>query len=154
MLQTAEFWVLVSFVIFMAILGYVGVHKTILSALDTRSKKISDDLDEARALREEAQKVLAEYERKRREAEGEAVVTAFDERRTARLAELGDIGTGSVGLSIGGQQFRVYQPTAPEQYNSLESDRLTLFFQPAQKDATESADATTAVATSRAMRSP
>jgi F-type H+-transporting ATPase subunit b len=72
MLQTAEFWVFVSFVIFMGILGYVGVHKTILSALDARSKKISSDLDEARTLREEAQKVLADYERKRREAEGEA----------------------------------------------------------------------------------
>jgi F-type H+-transporting ATPase subunit b len=87
MLQTAEFWVLVSFVIFLGILGYVGVHKTILSALDARSKKISDDLDEARALREEAQKVLAEYERKRREAEGEAeAIIAAAKSEAERLA--------------------------------------------------------------------
>ena len=87
MLQTAEFWVLVSFVIFLGILGYVGVHKTILSALDARSKKISEDLDEARALREEAQKVLAEYERKRREAEGEAqAIVAAAKAEAERLA--------------------------------------------------------------------
>lgn len=87
MLHTAEFWVLVSFVIFMGILGYVGVHKTILSALDARSKKISEDLDEARALREEAQKVLADYERKRREAEGEAqAIVAAAQTEAERIA--------------------------------------------------------------------
>jgi F-type H+-transporting ATPase subunit b len=87
MLQTAEFWVLVSFVIFVAILGYVGAHKTVLSALDVRSKKIAEDLDEARALREEAQKVLAEYERKRREAEGEAqAIVASAKAEAERLA--------------------------------------------------------------------
>jgi iron complex transport system substrate-binding protein len=46
-----------------------------------------------------------------REAEAEAVVAAFHERRAARLREIGDIGAVSVILSIGGQQFRVYQPT-------------------------------------------
>ncbi|GAA5133838.1 ABC transporter substrate-binding protein [Pseudonocardia adelaidensis] len=46
-----------------------------------------------------------------REAEAEAVIGAFDERRVARLKELGEIGEVSVVLSIGGQQFRIYQPT-------------------------------------------
>ncbi|OZM79685.1 ABC transporter substrate-binding protein [Pseudonocardia sp. MH-G8] len=46
-----------------------------------------------------------------REAEADALITAFDERRAARLAELGDIGAVSIVLGIGGQQFRVYQPT-------------------------------------------
>ena len=87
MFATAEFWVLVSFVIFMGILGYVGVHRKILGALDARSKKISDDLDEARALREEAQKVLADYQRKRREAEGEAeAIVAAAKTEAERLA--------------------------------------------------------------------
>jgi F-type H+-transporting ATPase subunit b len=88
MFATAEFWVLVSFVIFMGVLGYYGVHKTILSALDARSKKIADDLDEARALREEAQKVLADYERKRREAEGEAeAIISAAKTEADRLAQ-------------------------------------------------------------------
>jgi len=46
-----------------------------------------------------------------REAEAEAVISAFDERRAARLREIGEIGDVSVVLGIGGQQFRVYQPT-------------------------------------------
>jgi iron complex transport system substrate-binding protein len=45
-----------------------------------------------------------------RETEAEAVVAAFNERRDARLREIGDIGAVSVVLSIGDQQFRVYQP--------------------------------------------
>jgi iron complex transport system substrate-binding protein len=46
-----------------------------------------------------------------REAEAEAVIRAFDERRGARLEEIGAIGDVSVVLSIGDQQFRIYQPT-------------------------------------------
>ena len=46
-----------------------------------------------------------------REAEADAVINAFDERRAARLAEIGEIGDVSVVLSIGGRQFRIYQPT-------------------------------------------
>jgi iron complex transport system substrate-binding protein len=46
-----------------------------------------------------------------RAAEAEAVITAFDERRAARLAEIGDIGDVSVVLGIGDRQFRVYRPT-------------------------------------------
>ncbi|TQM43368.1 ABC transporter substrate-binding protein [Pseudonocardia cypriaca] len=45
-----------------------------------------------------------------REAEAEAVISAFDERRAVRLREIGEIGDVSVVLGIGGQQFRVYQP--------------------------------------------
>ncbi len=88
MLMTAEFWVLVSFVVFLGILGYFGVQKTILGALDARAKKIAEDLDEARALREEAQKVLADYEKKRREAENEAKdIVEAAKAEAERLAE-------------------------------------------------------------------
>ncbi|MEU7812937.1 ABC transporter substrate-binding protein [Pseudonocardia sp. NPDC049154] len=45
-----------------------------------------------------------------REAEAERVIGGFAERRAARFAELGDIGTVSVVLGIGGGQFRVYTP--------------------------------------------
>lgn len=46
-----------------------------------------------------------------REAEADTVIGAFDARRAARLAEVGEIGDVSVVLSIGDQQFRIYQPT-------------------------------------------
>lgn len=68
----ATFWALVGLILFLALLGYMGVHKTMAKALDDRSDKIRDELDEARRLREEAQELLAEYQRKRKEAEQEA----------------------------------------------------------------------------------
>lgn len=69
---SAEFWVLVAFVIFIGIVVYVGAPGKILAGLDARSGKIKSELDEARALREEAARVLADYKRKREEAEQEA----------------------------------------------------------------------------------
>ena len=68
----AEFWVAVAFVIFCAGLIYLGVHKVIIDALDKRGERIKAELDEARHIKEEAMKLLADYQRKRREAEGEA----------------------------------------------------------------------------------
>jgi F-type H+-transporting ATPase subunit b len=70
--QTAEFWVAVAFVIFCAVIVYVGAHKKIIEALDQRSARIKSELDEARRLRDEAAQLLAQYQRKQREAETEA----------------------------------------------------------------------------------
>lgn len=72
MLHSAEFWVYLSFFVFLGILVYLKVPGMITSALDKRADTIRDELDEARRLREEAQSVLAEYERKQRDAEEEA----------------------------------------------------------------------------------
>ncbi len=66
------FWVAVGFVIFVGILGYYGVHKMILSALDARGAKVAEQLAAAAALRVEAEKLLAEYEAKRVAAEKDA----------------------------------------------------------------------------------
>ena len=68
----AEFWVAVSFFIFVGILVYVGVHTKIATALDHRRDRIRAELDEARRLREEAQSLLAHYQQKKKDAEGEA----------------------------------------------------------------------------------
>ena len=67
-----EFWVAVSFFIFLGVVFYFGVHKKIASALDARSAAIAAELAEARRLRDEAEKVLAEYRRREGEAEKEA----------------------------------------------------------------------------------
>ena len=71
-LLEAEFWVAVAFVIFIGILWKLGVHKSAVKALDARSQRIASELDEARKLRDEAQSILAESEKKRRQAEHEA----------------------------------------------------------------------------------
>jgi F-type H+-transporting ATPase subunit b len=60
----AEFWVAVSFFIFIGVLVYLGIHKKVASALDARALRISKELEEALRLREEAEKLLADYRRK------------------------------------------------------------------------------------------
>ena len=60
----SEFWVAVSFFIFIGVLVYLGIHKKVASALDARVLRISKELEEARRLREEAEKLLADYRRK------------------------------------------------------------------------------------------
>ena len=72
LLGDAEFWVAVAFVIFVAGLGYLGVHRMVAKSLDERSDRIKAELDEARKLKDEAAQLLAQYQRKRQEAEGEA----------------------------------------------------------------------------------
>lgn len=86
--SSATFWVLVSFVLFFALLFYKGVPKMITGALDDRADKIRAELDDARKLREEAQELLADYQRKAREADEEAK-TIIDQakREASALAE-------------------------------------------------------------------
>jgi len=69
---TAEFWVAVAFFAFIGLLVYYNVPSMIAKALDSRADAIRQELDEARRLREEAQQLLDDYLRKRREAEEEA----------------------------------------------------------------------------------
>src|SRR6185369_10994402 len=59
-----EFWVAISFFIFVGAVLYLGAHKKIASALDARAAAIAKELDEAKRLREEAAKVLADYRKK------------------------------------------------------------------------------------------
>lgn len=66
------FWVLVAFVAFLALLLYYKVPAIVAKALDDRADAIRKELDEARKLREEAQSLLSDYQRKAREAETEA----------------------------------------------------------------------------------
>jgi F-type H+-transporting ATPase subunit b len=63
-----EFWVAVSFFLFVGLVLYFGVHKKIAAALDARAALIAKELEEARRLRDEAEKVLADYKRKQGEA--------------------------------------------------------------------------------------
>ena len=62
----------ISFVLFFGLLAYFGVHKFIGKALDDRADKIRNELDEAKRLREEAQEIFAEFERKQKAVEGQA----------------------------------------------------------------------------------
>ena len=68
----ATFFALVGLIIFLAILAYVKVPAMLAGALDKRADQIRNELEQAKKLREEAQQLLAEYQRKRKEAESEA----------------------------------------------------------------------------------
>jgi F-type H+-transporting ATPase subunit b len=96
MLEMAEFWVFVAFVVFALILVYYKVPKLIAKALDDRAEAIRKELDEARRLREEARDLLADYKGRHRNVgrEAEAIVEqarreaeAFAHETRARLKE-------------------------------------------------------------------
>lgn len=66
------FYVLIAFVLVLGVFWRMGAHKAVIGGLDKRSQKIADELDQARKLREEAQELLAQYQRRQRTAEDEA----------------------------------------------------------------------------------
>jgi F-type H+-transporting ATPase subunit b len=83
----AEAWVAIAFVIFLGVLIYFGAHRRVIDGIDARRVRIKSELDEAVRLRQEAQAVLAEYEHKGREAEGEAAsIIAAAKAEAERLA--------------------------------------------------------------------
>ena len=83
----AEFYVLVAFIVFVCLLGYLGAHRFILAGLDARGQAIADELAQAAKLRAEATALLASFEQKTREAEAEAAQIVADAHAQAeRLA--------------------------------------------------------------------
>jgi F-type H+-transporting ATPase subunit b len=79
----ATFWAFVALVLFLILVAYLKVPAMLGRALDQRADKIKAELEEARRLREEAQQLLAEYQRKRKEAEKEASEIVEHARREA-----------------------------------------------------------------------
>jgi F-type H+-transporting ATPase subunit b len=85
-----EFWVAIAFIIVIAGLVWKG-GPMVTRGLDDRAARIKGELEEAQKLREEAQRVLAEYQRKQRDAlkEAEEIVAhsrAEAERTAAQAA--------------------------------------------------------------------
>ncbi len=71
MYMSPTFWVAIAFLIFVA-LAWKPLGKFMANALDKRSDEIAKELREAVSLREEAQSLLAEYQKKQRENMEEA----------------------------------------------------------------------------------
>jgi len=68
----ATMWAAIALLIFLGIMIYIKVPAMVSKSLDERAGRIQKELDEAKRLREEAQALLAEYQKKRKEAEQEA----------------------------------------------------------------------------------
>ena len=71
MLEDATFWALVGLILFLLLIVYLKVPGKLTASLDNRAETIRTELEQARKLREEAQALLAEYQRKAREADAE-----------------------------------------------------------------------------------
>ncbi|GAB4292420.1 MAG: F0F1 ATP synthase subunit B [Roseovarius sp.] len=88
-LSNTNFVVLVAFLLFVAVLLYLKVPALVAAQLDKRAESIRAELDEARAIREEAQALLASYERRHREVQGQAErIVAHAREEAAEAAEI------------------------------------------------------------------
>jgi F-type H+-transporting ATPase subunit b len=85
-LHESEFWVLVAAVIFV-IAVFRPASRSITGGLDARAARIRGELDEARRLREEAEKLVAEYRAKQQEAAADAeAIIAHAKQEAERIA--------------------------------------------------------------------
>ncbi len=86
LLHDAEFWVLVAAVVFVAAV-WRPASRLVTGGLDARAARIRAELDEARRLREEAEKLLADYRAKEQEAKAEAeAIVAHAKAEAERIA--------------------------------------------------------------------
>lgn len=88
-LFNTNFVVTIAFVLFVGVVLYLKVPAMLGRMLDDRAESIRKELDEAKALREEAQTILASYERKQREVQEQADrIVEHAKTEAAEAAEL------------------------------------------------------------------
>src|SRR6056297_2920199 len=85
-LANTDFIVLIGFLVFIGVLVYFKVPGMLGGMLDKRAEGIQSELDEAKALREEAQALLASYERQQRDVQEQADRIIAHAKEEATLA--------------------------------------------------------------------
>lgn len=85
-MSNPPFMVLIGFILFVALMLFLKVPALISGMLEKRAEGIRSELSEARKLREEAQAVLASYERKQKEVKVKAAEIVAHARKEAELA--------------------------------------------------------------------
>lgn len=96
-LQNTNFSVLVAFILFIGVLVYFKVPAMLGGLLDKRAAKIREDLETARRLREEAKTLLADYDRKLKDAKAQVeriVSGAQADAKAAAEAAKADLARG------------------------------------------------------------
>ncbi len=94
-LGNTDFVVLLAFLLFIAVLFYFNVPSLLAGMLDKRADGIKTELEEARKLREDAQTLLASYERKQKDVQEQAdriVASAKEEAAAAGVKAREDLG--------------------------------------------------------------
>jgi len=87
MLEKDATWVAIGFILFILLLVYFRVPGQITKILDNRADKIRSELDEAKKLREEAQSMLADFQKKNKEAEKNAKALIDEAKKLAKNYE-------------------------------------------------------------------
>ncbi len=87
MLEKDATWVAIGFILFILLLVYFKVPGQITKILDNRADKIRSELDEAKKLREEAQSMLADFQKKNKEAEKNAKTIIDEAKKLAKNYE-------------------------------------------------------------------
>lgn len=108
-LKNTDFVVIIAFLIFVGILLYYKVPAKVGELLDGRANTIRAELEEAKALREEAQSLLASYERKQKEVQEQAdriVASAKEEATNAAEAAKGEI-AASIARRLAGAEDKI-----------------------------------------------
>lgn len=91
-LRNTDFVVLIAFVVFVGILLYVKVPAKVAALLDARAVQIKAELDEARALRDEARAILSSYDKKQKDVQeqSERIIASAKEEAQAAAAKAKD----------------------------------------------------------------
>lgn len=78
-----SFFVAAAFFTVIAAFLYLKLPSKLMQSLDEKSAEIADELEQAKALRAEAEKVLADYEAQRKQAEAQADEIVAQAKETA-----------------------------------------------------------------------
>jgi F-type H+-transporting ATPase subunit b len=120
-----EFWVSVAFVIFVASV-FKPVGKILVNALDGRALKIKNELGEALRLKEEAQALLASYQRKQREVveEAESIIkeAEAEAKRIARDSEIELDNALNKRVEVAMQKIAAYEAAVIQQVKNNSVD--------------------------------
>ncbi|APG45753.1 F0F1 ATP synthase subunit B [Phaeobacter porticola] len=115
-MSNTDFVVTLAFLLFVGILLYAKVPGLLGGQLDARAEGIKKDLEEARALREEAQTILASYERKQQEVQAQAdriVASARDDAAQAAEQAKADLQTSIARRMVAAEeQIKAAQDSA------------------------------------------
>ncbi len=153
-LHNTNFIVLLAFIVFLGVLLYFKVPGLIGGMLDQRAENISAELEEARSLREEAQTILASYERKQKEVAEQAahivehakleaaeaaevakeelkaaiarrIASAEDQIKSAETAAIKEVRDTAVSVSIGAAQDLIAKNMTAAEGNKLIDEAIS-----------------------------
>ncbi|HTO29649.1 MAG TPA: F0F1 ATP synthase subunit B [Pararhizobium sp.] len=144
MTSLATFWATVGLVLFLALIVYLKVPGMLAKSLDERSARITNELAEAKRLRAEAQALLAEYQKKRKEAEAEAanIVAAAGREAEALTAEAKQKTDEFVARRTALSEQKIKQAEA-DAINSVRAIAVDIAIAAAESVITAKSDATT-----------